>query len=245
MAYCSNCGQEVKDGVRFCNNCGAPVNGDGMQQLNAEQGRPGDSEYRYSGLVSENSAKKKKSMLTGLFGSGLLILAVVTFFSDPPILTMALAFIIVAGAIVCLVKKFRLKGLTIAALVIGSFCIFAAIIQATESGWFSESFEMRSSTGNHASNRGTPAIGVDSDLKAFLDSYEDFVDEYVDFMRKYMKDPMNALSMMKEYNDMMKKYDEFAKKCDEYDSDNMSAADAAYYLEVTTRCTQKMLEIYK
>ena len=70
-------------------------------------------------------------MLTGLLGIGLLVLAIVTFFSDPPVLTMALAFIIVAGAIVCLVKKYRLKGFTITALVIGAFCIFAAIMQAT------------------------------------------------------------------------------------------------------------------
>ncbi len=33
-------------------------------------------------------------------------------------------------------------------------------------------------------------------------------------------------------------------KLDQYDSDNMSTADYKYYIEVTTRCTQKMLEAY-
>ena len=35
---------------------------------------------------------------------------------------------------------------------------------------------------------------------------------------------------------------EFAKALEEYDEDEMSAADAAYYLEVTNRVNQKMLE---
>ena len=281
MAYCSNCGQEVQDGVKFCNNCGAPLNSDVARNAQ-EMSRPSDEDSRILDTSYPDYRKKtRKSMITGLFGIGLLILAIVTFFSDPPVLTMALGFIIVAGAIVCLVKRFRLKGFTIASLVIACFCIFAAIIQATESGWFSGSYEQRSTPSSYAGNSGsstgnswntgsssrssgntvsssgnsstanddkkdtkkdTPAIGVDPDLKAFLDSYEAFIDEYIDFMSKYMKDP---ITMMSEYSDMMKKYEDFAKKCDEYDSDDMSTADAAYYLEVTTRCTVKMMEIYK
>ena len=84
--------------------------------------------------------------------------------------------------------------------------------------------------------------GVDPDLKAFLDSYEKFVDEYVDFMKKYMANPTD-LSLLGEYTDMMTELTDFETKLDKYDSNNMSTEDAAYYLEVTTRCTQKMLEI--
>lgn len=86
--------------------------------------------------------------------------------------------------------------------------------------------------------------GVDPNLKAFLDSYEEFVDEYVVFMKKYMADPGNAISMLSEYTRMMEKYGDFAEKVDKYDSNSMSTADAKYYLEVTNRCTQKMLDIY-
>ena len=85
--------------------------------------------------------------------------------------------------------------------------------------------------------------GVDPELKAFLDSYEKFIDEYVAFMKTYNSDPANALSMLAEYSQMMASYADFTEKLAQYDENEMSAADAAYYLEVTTRCTQKMLEI--
>ena len=86
--------------------------------------------------------------------------------------------------------------------------------------------------------------GVDPELKEFLDSYETFVDEYVAFMKKYMENPNNVMSMLSQYTEIMTKYEDFAKKIDKYDSSSMSTEDAKYYLEVTNRCTQKMLDIY-
>ena len=83
---------------------------------------------------------------------------------------------------------------------------------------------------------------MDPDLKAFLDSYEAFMDDYIDFMQKYMANPTD-LSLLAGYADIMTKYADFADKIDKYDSDDMSTADAAYYLEVTTRVTQKMLKV--
>ena len=83
---------------------------------------------------------------------------------------------------------------------------------------------------------------VDSNLKAFLDQYESFVDKYVSFMKKYYSNPTD-LSLLSEYYDIMEEYEEFAERIDQYDSDDMSLADAEYYLEVTTRCTQKMLNV--
>ncbi len=50
-------------------------------------------------------------------------------------------------------------------------------------------------------------------------------------------------TMMGDYAKMVEKYADFAEKLDKYDSDTMSTADAQYYLEVTTRCTQKLLEV--
>jgi len=86
--------------------------------------------------------------------------------------------------------------------------------------------------------------GVDPELKAFLDSYEEFVDQYVEFMKKYNSDPNNMVSMLGEYGEMMQKYADFAEKIDKYDSSSMSTEDSKYYIEVTTRCAQKMLEAY-
>lgn len=62
--------------------------------------------------------------------------------------------------------------------------------------------------------------------------------------KKYNNDSSNAVSMIGEYSDIMKKYADFADKIDKYDSDNMSTADYKYYMEVTTRCSQKMLSAY-
>ena len=100
------------------------------------------------------------------------------------------------------------------------------------------------STKSSDTNTTSTSTGVDPDLKAFLDSYEDFVDEYVDFMKKYTADPNNVVSMLGEYTDMMTRYSDFAEKIDKYDSKTMSTEDAKYYLDVTTRCSKKMLEIY-
>ena len=86
--------------------------------------------------------------------------------------------------------------------------------------------------------------GVDPELKAFLDSYEEFMDEYILFMKKYMDDPGNAVTMLGEYASIMEKYGEFAEAVEKYDEKEMSTADAKYYLEVTNRINQKMLDIY-
>lgn len=86
--------------------------------------------------------------------------------------------------------------------------------------------------------------GVNPELKAFLDSYEGFVDEYVAFMKEYTENPGNVASMLNQYTEIMKKYADFADAIDKYDSNDMSVEDAKYYLDVTNRCTQKMLDIY-
>lgn len=82
--------------------------------------------------------------------------------------------------------------------------------------------------------------GVDPDLKAFLDSYEAYMDEYCEFMENY---DANDATMLLQYAEMMTKYADFAEKVDAYDSDTMSAADSAYYLEVTTRVNTKLAKV--
>lgn len=82
---------------------------------------------------------------------------------------------------------------------------------------------------------------VNPDLKAFLDEYEAFVDKYVAFMKKYKADSTNP-SLIADYSDMLQKEMDFEQKLDAYDEDTMSAADAAYYVEVTTRCAKKMAD---
>ena len=50
-----------------------------------------------------------------------------------------------------------------------------------------------------------------SDLKSFLDSYEQFVDKYMDFMKKY-KDSGFSPSMLKDYNDLLAQLNDFNTK---------------------------------
>lgn len=83
---------------------------------------------------------------------------------------------------------------------------------------------------------------VNPDLKAFLDEYEAFMDDYVAFMKKY-KESGSSAEMLSDYMTMMQRYADFASAAEKYNSEEMSAADAAYYLEVTTRISKKMLEV--
>ncbi|MBQ6441518.1 MAG: zinc-ribbon domain-containing protein [Lachnospiraceae bacterium] len=99
-------------------------------------------------------------------------------------------------------------------------------------------------TRNSDSSDSANSNGVDPDLKAYLDSYEAFMDEYVDFMKNYLDDPTNVAAMLDEYSDIMKRLEAFEKQNEVYESSDMSAADMEYFIDVTTRCTKKMLEVY-
>ncbi len=86
----------------------------------------------------------------------------------------------------------------------------------------------------------------DSDIrpefKEAMDSYEAFFDEYVEFMQKYQESD-DATSMLTDYANYMSQYAETMEKLGELEDENMTTAEAAYYLEVTTRINQKILEV--
>lgn len=308
MAFCSSCGAEIPDGVRFCANCGANVGGE--TPVNSAQGQinPGNSAqdntlvHAQSGAYVprpgfEQAADQTRAFVvqplpepepTGIdkfgkfFWIPLVILTIVDFISDPAFLTIILSVAIIGGAIFALSRKYKFKGFAIVCLILAAICLLCGVSQAKKHGLFttpgktsySASADNNAGDAAPASDAGAGAGvsvseskpadntaskpvdepkesdsaniiqtgGVDPDLKAFLDSYEKFVDEYVDFMKKYMANPTD-LSLLGEYTDMMTELSDFETKLDKYDSNNMSTEDAAYYLEVTTRCTQKMLEI--
>lgn len=280
MSFCKRCGHEIAEGAKFCPDCGATIEAgpppimDGGQQ----QYYPGD--YANHTPVEPVKEQSSKGMIIGIV---LLIVAILTMFSDPPILTMVLSVAVIAGALFCLAKKYRRKGFAIAALIVAVFCLVASVTQAKKFGLFKtpskedyassqkaatkeepsneqqstnssntvaskEETQNRNSTPEPTKEAETATQsvqgGVDPELKAFLDSYEDFVDEYVAFMKKYMENPNNVMSMLSQYTEIMSKYEDFADKIDKYDSSKMSTEDAKYYLEVTNRCSQKMLDIY-
>ncbi|SEM18638.1 zinc-ribbon domain-containing protein [Butyrivibrio sp. ob235] len=87
------------------------------------------------------------------------------------------------------------------------------------------------------------AEGVSVDLKDLLDSYEEFMDEYIEFMKKYKSNSTDVASMLGDYTEIMQKYTDFATKISNLNTSNMSPADYAYYMEVTTRIYKKLAEI--
>lgn len=83
---------------------------------------------------------------------------------------------------------------------------------------------------------------VTQELKDFLDSYEACVDRYVAFMKKYQDSDYSA-SMMNDYFTILEEYYNFAEKAERYNEDNMSDEDLAYYVEVISRVSQKLLSV--
>lgn len=80
------------------------------------------------------------------------------------------------------------------------------------------------------------------EVKEFLDTYEAFIDEYAAFMERYANAGEGDLvAMMGDYAAFMSRYAEFAEKLDAMDEDDLTNAELAYYLEVTSRCSQKLL----
>ncbi|MBR6208314.1 MAG: zinc ribbon domain-containing protein [Oscillospiraceae bacterium] len=82
------------------------------------------------------------------------------------------------------------------------------------------------------------------EVKAFLDSYEAFADEYVSFMQSYQNaDVYGMLDMMGNYYDLLDRLLEFEEQLDAMDEDELTTAELSYYLEVTARASQKMLNV--
>lgn len=84
---------------------------------------------------------------------------------------------------------------------------------------------------------------IDPDLVAFCESYEAYIDEYCDFMERYLANPAD-LNLLSEYASIMETLDEFTAAADNYNTDDMTDAELQYYLEVTGRCTTRMMEVY-
>ena len=169
---------------------------------------------------------------------------------------MSLAALVIG--IYSLVKKVKLRGFAIAAIVLAAVNLMVGSGTSTvgQTPRAQTSSETKSSgsgaSGTGAGTKNAPTAetkaaektnqGVDPDLKDFLDSYEAFVDEYVVFMQQYSKNPSD-LSLLAKYPDIMQKYNDFAVKVEKYDTETMSTEDAAYYIEVTSRCSRKMLMV--
>lgn len=84
--------------------------------------------------------------------------------------------------------------------------------------------------------------GMRPEFKAAMDSYEAFYDEYCDFMKAYADNPTD-LGLLADYADMMSKAADMSEKFDAWNEDEMNDAELKYYLEVSNRVAQKLLEV--
>lgn len=85
--------------------------------------------------------------------------------------------------------------------------------------------------------------GMRPEFKGALDSYEEFFDEYCEFMEEYAKKNPTDLKLIAEYAVFMKQYAETMEKMEALDDGEMNDAETKYYIEVTTRISQKLLEV--
>lgn len=106
-----------------------------------------------------------------------------------------------------------------------------------------DSLPTESSASSASASASSAASGeVSPDLKEWLDSYEAFVDEYIEFMKNYQESG-DAMSMLSDYTNYMQRYSEYMDKASKMDTSKMSAADYAYYIDVTARISKKLLEV--
>lgn len=100
--------------------------------------------------------------------------------------------------------------------------------------------EMETETESTSPNENETEISAD--FKATMDSYEEFFDEYVDFMKKYKENPTDT-TLLTESADMLTKEAEMMREMESMDQSEMTTAEAAYYLEVTSRIYAKLANV--
>lgn len=80
------------------------------------------------------------------------------------------------------------------------------------------------------------------EFKDAMDSYEAFIDEYCQFMKKYAATSTPNEDLLTDYNSYIQKYTETMNAFKDWKNKEMNDIETAYYLEVQTRVTQKLLE---
>ncbi len=84
------------------------------------------------------------------------------------------------------------------------------------------------------------ATGIRPEFKEAMDSYEAFFDEYISFMSRFTEAEF-SLDLLTDYTDFMEKYTETMESMDKWGEGDLSTEESAYYLEVTTRINNKLI----
>lgn len=104
------------------------------------------------------------------------------------------------------------------------------------------SSEQQSTNVSEESTIQTDDTSIDPDFKSAMDSYEQFMSDYVDFMKKYQSNPSD-LSSLADYADFISDYADYMEDFEAWEDEDLNTAELAYYMDVQTRVTQKLLEV--
>ena len=85
--------------------------------------------------------------------------------------------------------------------------------------------------------------GMRPEFKQAMDSYEEFMNEYCEFMKKYAESDGTDVELLADYTSYMSKYADVVEDFEAWDDGEMNTAETAYYLDVQTRVSKKLLAV--
>lgn len=90
----------------------------------------------------------------------------------------------------------------------------------------------------------TAVDGIRPEFKQALDDYEAFFDEYYAFMEKHQASDGTSLTLLADYSSFLARYADTMESMETLGSEeDLTTEELQYYLEVTTRIQQKLLEV--
>lgn len=136
-------------------------------------------------------------------------------------------------------KDFKLIKMMVAAMLA---MVMVLGLAGCGSGPDSEEAASDSDAGNEVVAEETnETASISPELKEMLDAYESWVDGYCDFAVKYSESG-DQMAMLSDLTELLKEETEWAKKLEAVDQDSMTKEELDYYLDVTLRCSQKLLD---
>lgn len=103
--------------------------------------------------------------------------------------------------------------------------------------------EQQTESAEESSDSAELIDGMRPEFKKAMDSYEEFMNEYCEFMEKYAESDGTDVGLLADYASYMSKYTDVVEDFEAWDDGEMNTAETAYYLDVQTRVSKKLLEV--
>ena len=107
----------------------------------------------------------------------------------------------------------------------------------------SSATEQQTESAEKSSDSAELIDGMRLEFKKAMDSYEEFMNEYCEFMKKYAESDGTDVGLLADYASYMSKYADVVEDFEAWDDGEMNTAETAYYLDVQTRVSKKLLEV--